>query len=614
VTFVLQWMRGSLNKYIWWFIVLAFIVVFVFAETSGLTGRGPVTRGTTVATVNGKEITYDTWLRAREGRIKQAQEQSPNPLTLDEQQRIEEQTFDDLVNDILLQQEFKRRGIAISDEEIQQAALQQPPPQFLQNPEFQTEGQFDFAKYQRFLSSPLARQSGVHYQLEQYYRGELPRQKLIEEIAAPVYVTDAQLWRAWQDTHDSVQVSYVRLSADSIPDSRVNVTEQEIEQYFKAHQKDFQDRPGRAVVSIAVVPRTITAADTARVRQHAIDLRTAIVSGKEKFEDVAKRESADSASAVQGGSLGEVTKGQFVPPFDSAAFLLKPGEVSQPVLTRFGYHLIKVDQRKGDSISVRHILLRIQQSDSSAAISDSYADSLAKAASADKPALFDSVTKALGLKVGTAVATEGEPLSWNGQYVPSVSAWAFTAHPGETSDLIDAQDAYYLARLDSLQPGGKATVASEHDEIKRRLMAEKKVDLLAPKAQQIAAAVAGGKTLEQAAEAQGLHVEKTPMFTRTMPVPGLGQATEAIGAAFGLSQGAVSDPVKTTSAVFVLRADRRVNADRAAWEKQKAQQRTTALQSLRRQRIQDFLTNLREGAKIEDHRKEIEQQNRQAVG
>lgn len=611
---MLQSMRRA-AKYIWWFVVATFIIVFVFAETSGLMGRGPVTRGTAVAKVNGEEITYDTWLRAREGRIKQAQEQSASPLTLDEEQRIEDATFNDLVNDILLQQEYERRGITVSDEEIQQAALQQPPPQFYQNPEFQTEGQFDIEKYRRFLASPLARQAGVTYQLEQYYRQELPKEKLFEQLATPVYVTDAQLWRAWQDSHDSAQVSFVRLSPDAIPDSAVRVTEAEIAAYFKAHEKEFTNRPGRAVVSVAEVPRTITPADSAKVREHAIELRNAIVSGKEKFADVAKRESADSASAAQGGSLGTVGKGQFVKPFEDAAFALKPGEISQPVLTQFGYHLIKVDQRKGDSITVSHILLRIQQSDSSASISDHRADLLAKAASSDKPALFDSVTKSLGLTVKHGVATEGEPLTIDNAYVPSVSAWAFSgARPGETSDLINSDEAYYLARLDSLQPGGKPTLATEHDDIRRRLIRQKKLELLVPKAQQIASAVAAGKTLEQAAQDAGVKVEKTPMFSRTTAVAGLGQATEAIGAAFGLPQGAVSAPVKTESAVFVLRVDRRVDADRAAWEKQKDQQRSVVLQRLRQQRVQEFLASLHESAKIEDNRKVIQQQNRQAVG
>jgi len=610
---VLQSMRSS-AKYIWWFVVLTFVIVFVFAETSGLTGRGALTRGTTVASVNGTDINYDSWLRAREQRIQQAQSQSPQPLTLDQEHRIEDATFDDLVTDILLRQEYERRGITVTDAQIRQAALEQPPQQFLANPEFQTEGQFDIDKYRRFLSSPVAQQSGIRYQLEQYYRTELPRQELFEQVAGAVYVTDAQLWRIWQDSHDSARVSYVRFAADEIPDSAVKVSEEEIAAFFKAHEKDFVERPGRAVVSVAVIPRAVTALDSAKVLQHAEALRTDIEAGKESFADAARRESADTASAADGGFLGKVTKGQFVHEFDSAAFSLKPGAISQPVLTPFGYHLIKVDEKKGDSISVRHILLRIQQSDSSAAVSDRRADSLAKAASSDRPALFDSVTKALGIQPFSAVAIENEPLTHEGKYVPSVSAWAFTARPGETSDLIDGQDAYYVARLDSLRPGGKATLESEHDDIAQDLRRKKKLDLLVPRAAKISDAVAKGATLEDAARAAGLTVEHTPEFARTTLVPGLGQATQAVGAAFGLPKGAVSQPVKSENGVFVIRVDDRVEADRAAWEKQKADQRTRVLQGMRQQRVQQFLASLRENAKIQDRRKEIAQQNRQLAG
>ena len=610
---MLQSMRSS-AKYIWWFVVLTFVVVFVFAETSGLTGRGAITRGTTVATVNGTDINYDTWLRAREDRVQQAQQQSSTPLTLDQEHRIEDATFDDLVNDILLRQEYERRGITVTDEQIRQAALEQPPQQFLANPEFQTEGQFDIDKYRRFLASPLAKQSGVRYQLEQYYRGELPRQELFEQVASAVYVTDAQLWRIWKDSHDSAQVSYVRLTADEIPDSAVKVSDAEVAAYFKAHEKDFADRPGRAVVSVAMIPRSVTAADSANVLQHALALRSEIESGKEGFQDAAKRESADTASAADGGFLGRVTKGQFVEEFDSAAFSLKPGEISRPVLTPFGYHLIKVDEKKGDTIAVRHILLRIQQSDSSASVSDRRADALAKAASGDKPELFDSVTAALGIHPFRAVAIENEPLTWEGRYVPSVSAWAFTVKPGETSDLIDGQDAYYVARLDSLKAGGKPTLESERDDIKRDLVRQKKLDLLVPRAQKISAAVAGGETFEQAAKAAGLTVEQTPQFARTTSVPGLGQATQAVGAAFGLPEGAVSQPVKSDNGVYVIRVDKRIEADRASWEKQKQDQRTRVLQGMRQQRVQQFLASLRENAKIQDRRKEIAQQNRQVSG
>jgi len=96
-------------------------------------------------------------------------------------------------------------------------------------------------------------------------------------------------------------------------------------------------------------------------------------------------------------------------------------------------------------------------------------------------------------------------------------------------------------------------------------------------------------------------------------VPGIGQANEAIGAAFGLPTGTVSEPVKSGDAVFVIKVDRRVDADRAAWQKQKAQQRTQLLQRLRQQRVQEYLADLRQNAKIDDRRKQVEQQNRQAA-
>lgn len=608
---MLQSMRSA-AKWIWWFVVLTFVIVFVFAETSGLTSMR-VTRGTAVGVVNGENITYDAYLRASQNRIRQEQQQRGQSLTLDDERQIDDATFNEMVSDILLQQEYQRRGISVSSDEIRQAAQQSPPPEFFQAPEFQTDGQFDLQKYQRFLNSPMAKQQGVLAQLEQYYRERIPQAKLFDQIQSGVYVTDPQLWRAWQDAHDSAQVTYVVLRPDAIPDSAVKVSDAEIQRYFNAHQKDFGDQPGRAVLTVTMIPRTITAADTAAARAKAEALRSEILGGA-KFEDVAKRESADTVSAKDGGFLGRGPRGRFVKPFEDAAYALKPGEISQPVLTPFGFHLIKVDARNGDTIAVRHILLRIQQSDSSANISDRKADQLAKASGADHPALFDSLVKQLNLPRARVVATEGEPLTWNGQYVPSVSAWAFGGvQPGEVSDLMDADNAYYMARLDSLRSGGKATLAMVRDQIRQELVRQKKVDLLVPRAQHVVDAVKRGQSLDQAAQAAGLTTEKTAMFARTSSVPGLGQANQAVGAAFGLAVGAVSDPIKTSDGVYVVRTDRRVEADKAAWEKQKKEQRESVLARLRQQRVQEFLAALRENAKVKDNRKEIEAAARQSA-
>jgi peptidyl-prolyl cis-trans isomerase D len=603
---VLQSFRGS-AKVVFWIIIISFVGVFLFAETSGLTGRG-ITRGTAVGSVDGVDITYDRWdSQSRALSDQERQRRGTASLTQDDMRRIEDIAFQQIVDSILLAREYERRGITVTDREIQYAALAMPHPDLAQNPDLQTEGQFDPEKYQRLLRSPMARQQGLTQFLEQYYRTEIPRQKLFEQIAAGVYLTDARLWRIWQDERDSARVSYVALRPASVPDTAVRVTDDEIRAYFDQQRADFGDRPGRAVLSLIALPRPVTAADSAATRQRALALRDEIVGGV-PFDTVAGRESSDSVSAAQGGLLGTVARGAFVPEFDRAAFSLRPGEISQPVLSQFGYHIIRVDAKKGDSITVRHVLLPIMQSDSSAQRITTLADSVADvAAAATDPTRLDSAARRFNLPIARAVATEGEPLTWNGQYVQDLGAWAFRgSRVGDVSDIVDAPDAFYLARIDSLDEGGEVAVDDVREEIRRVLLNRKKVDYLEPRARRITDAVVSGRTLEQAAQENAVTVEKTGTFTRVSLVPGLGRLNEAVGAAFGLPVGATSTPVKTEDGVFVIRVDARVNADRAAWEVQKDQQRQQLLLRLRRQRIQDFVTALRKEADVDDRRHEVQ--------
>src|SRR4029453_13988780 len=161
----------------------------------------------------------------------------------------------------------------------------------------------------------------------------------------------------------------------------------------------------RAVVSVLSIPRQVTAADSAAVRTRALALREEILKGA-KFEDVAKRESADTISGAQGGSLGRGPKGRFAESFEKAAFAFTPGQAAQ-----------------------------------------------------ETPQGFDSAAKVLKLTPAVGVAMEGEPLTVSGQYVPSVSAWAFSGvKPGATSELFDSDAGYVLARLDSVAAGGLPSV------------------------------------------------------------------------------------------------------------------------------------------------------------
>jgi peptidyl-prolyl cis-trans isomerase D len=608
---VLQQMRTN-AKWIWLIVFVTFVGGFLLAESSGLLGRASVSTSTVVAKVNGQEIPYLTWANTAQSLAQQQEQSTGRGLTLDERRTVDDQAFNQLVSDVLLQQEYDKRGIRVTDAEIIEAAKFAPPPQFQQSPELQTDGRFDLAKYQRFLASPGARSQGLLAQLEAYYRTEIPKQKLFQQVAGDVFLSDTRLWQAWRDTHDSAQVSFVAFKPAVTKELRAKVTDGEMEKYFESHKQEFE-RQGRGIVSLVEISRRATAADSAETERKVEAIRAEILKGA-KFEEVAKRESDDSVSGRDGGALGKGPKGRFVKAFEDAAGKLKVGELSQPVATQFGFHLIRLDERKGDTLTLHHILKLIRQGDSSATATDRRADQLAKlAASADQPAKFDSAAKTLGLLVTKVEVHEGEPASYLGRNIPSVSAWAFGgAHPGESSELYDDEKGYYLARLDSVQAGGVPTLARVKDEIRDAVAAEKAIDALVPAAKELAQAAATG-TLEAAAQAKSMQVEKTGAFSRGTTVPALGVLSEAVGASFGLPVGAVSAPVKTREAVYVLRVDRRVEADRTKWEAQKAAQRDGMLRTLRQQRVQLFLDNLRKASKIDDRRKQIQVSQRRAT-
>ena len=598
---MLQVMRSS-AKFVFWILAVAFIGGFLLAESSGLLNRGAVTPTTAVATVNGTDILYTDWLRRSQQLTQQQQQQAGRALTQDEITRIENQAFDEMVNEILLQQEYRRRGITISDAELRDYARFAPPDWITGDPSLQTEGRFDPAKYQRLLGSSQARQGGLLVALEQYYRNEVPKEKLAEQVTAGVFATDVDLWRAYQDANDSASFSFVVFrpqptAADS------NISDGDLRKYYDAHKSEFE-RAGRATISVLSIPRVITAADSAAVRARLEALRAEIVGGA-KFEEVAKRESADTISGTNGGDLGKGGKGRFVPEFEQAMQALKPGELSGPVLTQFGYHLIRLDSRSGDTTQAHHILLRIQPSDSSQAKMDREADQLARiAAGSDQPAKFDEAAKTLKLTPFKITVTEGEPAVSNGQYVPSVSAWAFGgARTGEISDLFDSDEGYYLARLESITPGG-TTFDAVKDDVRARLALDRAVERAVPQANDLATA-ARASTLEAAAAARKLTVQKTGMVNRGGASSALGSIGEALGAAFVLPVNTVSVPIRQTDGVYVLRVDARKPADKVAFEAKKKEIRAQRLQALKQQRLQAYYADLKKAAKIEDRRKEI---------
>jgi peptidyl-prolyl cis-trans isomerase D len=594
------------TKIIMLILAVAFVGWLVFDVGMGVTGRGQQ-QTQDVGSVNGTPIRYQIWLDTYRAAYEEQRQQNPGAtLTREDQRAIEDEAFERLIQAELLREEYRRRHILVTDREIADAVRRFPPPEVERAPDFQTEGRFDPQKYERFLASSNTQTREFLIAMEQRWREELPRYKLLQAVTSDLFVSDARLWQMWRDAHDSVTVRALVIRPDlAVADASIRVTDEDLQRYYGAHQDDFR-RPARAVLSFVSVAKLPTQLDSAMILERARQLRDSIVRGAD-FAAVARNESADSASRERGGSLGTFGRGQMVPPFEQAAFRIPVGQVSEPVTTAFGVHLIKVERRTADSVTAQHILLAWARIGARRDSLEAQADSLDRLASEQTdPAALDSAARKLGLDVQHGpLLSQGEPYLLGRSRIPDVSVWAFEAKPGETSHVIETNGAFYVFRLDSLAPAGLPPLAEVLDRVREAVTREKKHAAAEVIARDAERRLNGGQSLDQVAEALRIQTSTFGPFTRTAAVPVLGAATEAVGAAFRLRVGERSRLLGNDEAFFFLQPERLVRADSSAWAAQRDQQRSQVMRSARQVRVQAYVEALRRAAKVKDRRAEV---------
>jgi parvulin-like peptidyl-prolyl isomerase len=597
---MLRTMRSN-AKWVFYILIGAFMLWFGISQVMSILGPS----GNVVLRVNRKEYPVTEYQQRVQIASEQYRQQNGTaPMTREEDQQIQDQVINDMIQEALLEQEYRRLGIRVSDEEIIAMAHNSPPPEVMRDPQFQTDGQFDIRKWQQFLSTTTDR--NVLLQVEAIYRQQIPRIKLFEYLASDVYVSDAKLWRLYKDQHDSVRVASLVVSPYTVQDTSP-ISDGEIESYVAKHPDDFK-RPAVAYVRFISIPRLPNAEDSAAARAHVARVRSELARGA-KFEDVARRESSDSSSGQRGGDLGWINKkdSTLVAPFMQALRTLKPGQLSAPVPTQFGYHLIRVDQAKGDSLKVRHILIPVALQGEHLDQVEARADTLERsAAGLSDPTTLDATARRMGLQVSPQYQVlEGRRFTLGPYTIPDVSVWAFEAPVGETSPVIDAQSGYYVFRLDSVTPAGTPPLAQIRGRVSAVLRLENQKTVAHRRADSLAAALRGVPDLAAAATARGLQVERFGPFTRMRPPSYLSGEPFVVGTALGLRVGERSGAIQGEKAYFILESLGRRLADSTAWLAQREVQRTQLRQALQQARIQQYLEGVRAKAKIVDRRKDL---------
>ncbi|MGQ9830788.1 MAG: SurA N-terminal domain-containing protein [Thermochromatium sp.] len=365
---MLQTIRERAQGWIAWAIVILISIPFALWGIQSYLGVGgePI-----AATVNGIEIpARELDRRVQETRLQLRERLGAayDPAVYDDQ-RLRAEVLETLIQEALLQDVVKRLGLRVSDQEVQM--------QILSDPAFVSEGRFDKGTYERLLRFQGLTPAMYEAQLRQ----QMSATQLIRAVSSSELVTRAELdayrqlmgqkreisylrlpltnyrreepidearIRAYYDSNrtrfqspEQVKLDYLVLDADSLS-SKIEVSEEDLRQLYASDQARFVQPERREVRHL--LRQIDTGADEAKA-QAVLDeiqaIRARIQAG-ESFEELAKALSQDPGSAAKGGSLGVIESGIMTPAFDQAAFALKVGEVSEPVRTPFGYHLIEV--------------------------------------------------------------------------------------------------------------------------------------------------------------------------------------------------------------------------------------------------------------------------------
>jgi peptidyl-prolyl cis-trans isomerase D len=615
-----------------WLSIPALIVTFVAlyiptgdASSGGGTGA--------VANVGGERITtaeYQRAFRRQRDRLQQMY-QGRLDASMMERLGIREQTLQALVEQKLVALEAARLGLRVDDatlaREIQNAPGLQENGRFIGAGEIRRrldQAGISEEEFQESMRADLVSQrlqnvvtDGVTVtpgEVEREYRQRNEQAKVeyvrVEAVAAPAAPTDAEAAARYQAKPEAYKlperrvVSYALVDTEALR-SRVTVTEGDLASYHSAHKAEFRT-PEEACTSHILVKVKATPDATAghsddeakKLAQAALDQ----LKGGADFAAVAKRVSEDQGTAAQGGDLGCNPRGSMVQEFDNVAFSLPIGQLSDPVKTSFGYHVIRVTARHEereellgevkDGIRARLTTERTQ------ALADSQVQTMTAALARGRS--LEVAAKELGLTVQkSAPLARGAaepPLA-----SPAVSARAFELKVGETAREpfgVGSGSQAFIA-LAEVQAPRVPQLSEVQAQVKADLARERAAEAARVRATELRTR-AEKDGLEKAAAALGL-VRK-----ETQGLVGRGQELGELGVNHALEQavydapsGTLSEPVAIEGGYALVRVIERKAFDAAAFAKQK-DSLTAGLREARKQLLfRAYMTQARQRFPVE---------------
>ncbi len=468
------------------FVLWMLLIMFLLSMTiGGLVGGaniidqifGRINPADAIGVVNGTRITPDEFTRAVNLRMGQYRSggQEPNEQQL---YSIRNEVWDNYVQDILLYQKIDELELTASDEEVLYHLKNNPPQFLLQDPIFSTDGVFDRAKYEQAINNP---QGNEWVEIEQFMKITfIPNYKLQQYIASSVIVTNDEVQKQYIKDNVDYTIEGIHVIGQKLKDEVDEPTDEELRQAFATDIESFAKEETRNIryVSWKKVPAQL---DTIRVYEEALEIMEDAKSGID-FAQLAEQFTEDPGNQVtpdsgRGGNLGWFGKGQMVPPFEAAAFAADEGDIVGPVLSRFGYHVIKIHQKRQTSdkeeINASHILLNINMGSQTR-------ESLRREATRFS---YDAEDYGFTAALDTHQVTDlkAENLELLSISVPGIGflrdvvqfAFSDLTEIGTVSDRLENDNFYIIAVLDSIIPAGTKQFENVKSQLTRTVTIEK---------------------------------------------------------------------------------------------------------------------------------------------
>ncbi|HXF48595.1 MAG TPA: peptidylprolyl isomerase [Verrucomicrobiae bacterium] len=605
---MLKTMRKN-TKIVLWIVIAAFLGTIVFAWGMQYTASQQMKNY--VAKVNGEKITADEYLFYFDRLAKQWEAQNPQTeMSEDQRAKLHYDAWRELLRNVLMRQQVERYGLGVTDGEIVEFLQKYyyAVPELMQLEVFQTNGQFDYNKYLAIMNSKDPAAGPFWAQIEAMVRPKILEFKLSNSVFSTARVSNQDIVNRYKEYNEYYKVKILQVRTEQFR-SQIQTPDEELTAAYNKNREKYR-QPERAHVLFVRFPKTSAQEDERRAEDEALRLRLQAQKALDTtaFAALARQYSEDPTAGKNGGDLGWFVRGQMVPAFDSAVFALKPGELSQPVRTDFGWHVIKLwgkrKQKGQEQVHASHILVNIKPNLEGAEAMKTMADNFARRAAGEG---FEKTAAEMQLVIDSSnIFTRDASITGIG-FFTEINQFVFSNEPGAVSPAYNVPGAYVVVKVQKRLAAGIPKFEEVRNMVRADLLRRKTMELARQKADKIWQLLQKGTPIEKAAAQFGDTVGTEHIWGWGAWVPGMGDAPAFLGAVIRAHQQKQRfiPPVPTDLGYALGELVQYLPYDAARFAAAKDSTTQSLYQKRRTDALNAWLAQLQRDADIEDYRMEV---------